>query len=54
MAYGASNSVGLRTGGGQLAAAVRAAGQGWSLARGADGQWRANLVPTPGICETTP
>lgn len=33
---------------------VAAGGRGTSLGRDADGTWRAQLVPTPGICEARP
>jgi hypothetical protein len=54
VAYGISNTVGLRTADGQLASTVATSRLGSSLGRTADGHWQANLVPTPGICETAP
>ncbi|HEX3694988.1 MAG TPA: hypothetical protein VH374_06320 [Polyangia bacterium] len=54
VAYGVSNTVGLFAADGQLAGTVATTRLGSSLGRTTDGHWQANLVPTPGICETAP
>jgi hypothetical protein len=51
LVYGTGEGAGLIDSTGQAAPVVKPGVPGSSLARQADGQWRAQLVPTPGICE---
>jgi hypothetical protein len=53
VAYGQGSASVMVDPSGRPAAAVGAPGRGISLGRTGDGTWRAQLVPTPGICEST-